>query len=144
MPPTVINDNFDLMFQDKSDTSSIELKDRKNVPNMQSFTIAFWVKPDVRYKTGTMFTYMVPESQGELVEISFTSKVIKVRVKYDIIHHENEILDGKWHLIGVSWSRLQNTFSLFVDGQNVRTLYLHSGMDIIMLCEVFFSLFRYF
>ncbi|XP_031559986.1 uncharacterized protein LOC116296157 isoform X2 [Actinia tenebrosa] len=124
---TVINDNFDLLFQDKSDTSSVELKDRKNVPNMESFTIALWVRPDVRYKNGTMITYMVPESQGEVVEISFTAKAIQVRVKLDIIHHGNVIIDGKWHLIGVSWSRSQNTFSLYVDGQNARTVFLPSG-----------------
>lgn len=119
------------MFQDKSVTSSVELKDRKNVPDMESFTIAFWVKPDPRHKTGTMFTYVVPESQGELVEISFTAEVIQVQVRYDIIEHQNIILDGKWHLIGVSWSRSQNSFTLYVDGQDARALYLGSGMVIM-------------
>lgn len=81
--------------------------------------MALWVKPDVRFKRGTILTYRSPGNKSEMMEISFNETYFRVLVQNDVLESMAKITDGKWHIIGVSWSRFDKDFSIYYDGKRV-------------------------
>ena len=91
------------------------------IPNLGSFTIAFWMKTDSRYKTGTIFSYRQSYKMNESLDISVTSTELILSFKTQVVRAKGVLLqDGLWHCIGIVRDRANATVTVFVDGKNVK------------------------
>jgi hypothetical protein len=126
---TELSDDFDVEFKEKSQSDFVEIKEKKNSAALgqDGLTIALWVKPDYRFNTGTIMTYLVPDNSSEQIEISFTESLIRALVRSDIIEGSAHILDGKWHFIGITWSNKEGLLMMYVDGQLISVIHRTPG-----------------
>lgn len=116
---TALGDNFDLIFPKQTSNTMVYIPPSPAIMNLMQISIAFWIKPDIRYKQATVFTYRADGKQDEMVEISFTEKTFRVVVQKDVLESLVKILDGQWHFIGMSWGKYDNDFSIYFDGKLV-------------------------
>ena len=84
---TALGDNFDILFNHKTSTDAVIVADEGNKPNLASITIAVWLNADENYNNGTPFSYYVPGSPEERIEIFFTDWNFKSRSKLILLTH---------------------------------------------------------
>ncbi|PFX23098.1 sushi, von Willebrand factor type A, EGF and pentraxin domain-containing protein 1-like isoform X2 [Stylophora pistillata] len=115
-----LGSNFDLIFRRKSKDDMVLLSDGKSVPSMRSFTIALFVRADPRYKSGTLFSYSVPQQPRDKIILSFTESQIILEIKDDVIKTNFELPDDHWHYVGVVWNGITVETFVYVDGPEVK------------------------
>lgn len=76
-------------------------------------------------------TYLVPNNNTENIEISFSASLIRAVVRSDVIEGSANILDGKWHFIGLTWSNKKGLLTMYVNGKPVSLLQRPPGKDVI-------------
>ena len=127
---TALGDNFDILFNRKTSTDVVIVADGGNKPNLANITIAFWLNADENYHNGTPFSYYVPGSPEERIEIFFTDSKLQVKVKTDSLEASCRIIDGNWHFIGVIWSGDMGILSLYLDGQELSRVEVPTGASL--------------
>ena len=96
------------------------LSDGVNIPNLWSFTIVMWMKADNNFKSGTLLSYFLPGKENEKIEIYFSFSSLSVAVKNKIVTaHGVNIVDARWHSIGVVRSGRFGTLDIYLDGHPV-------------------------
>lgn len=97
------------------------LSDGKGLPNMDSFTIAMYLRADSRYNSGTLFSYSVPQQPRNIIVLSFTESQVQLEIKDSIVSAEIELTDDQWHFLGVVWQAVTGIASVYVDGAEIKT-----------------------
>lgn len=128
---TALGDNFDILFNRKTSTDVVIVADEGKKPNLANITIAFWLNADENYNNGTPFSYYVPCSPQERIEVFFTVSTLQVKVKNDSLDASCRIIDGNWHFIGVIWSGDMGIFSLYLDGQELSRVQVPTGVSLV-------------
>ncbi|XP_020610476.1 sushi, von Willebrand factor type A, EGF and pentraxin domain-containing protein 1-like isoform X1 [Orbicella faveolata] len=126
-----LGDNFDILFNRKTSTDVVIVADEGNKPNLANISIAFWLNADENYHNGTPFSYYVPGSPEERIEIFFTDSKLQVKVKTDLLDVPCRIIDGNWHFIGVIWSGDLGIFCLYLDGQELDRVNVPTGASLV-------------
>jgi len=126
-----LGDNFDVLFNRKTSTDAVVVADEGKKPNLANITIAFWLNADENYHNGTPFSYYVPGSPQERIEIFFTDSTLEVKVKNDSLDASCRIIDGNWHFIGVIWSGDMGIFSLYLDGQELSGVQVPTNVSLV-------------
>ena len=105
------------------------LADGENVPDMDSFTIALFVRADSAYNSGTLFSYSVPTKPKDLILLSFRESQLELAIKDDVVRIDFKLADGLWHYVGVVWNGITGYVSVYIDGPEVKqaTNVLKSG-----------------
>ena len=127
---TALGDNFDILFNRKTSTDVVIVADEGNKPNLANISIAFWLNANENYHNGTPFSYYVPGSPEERIEIFFTDSKLQVKVKTDSLDVPCRIINGNWHFIGVIWSEDLGIFSLYLDGQELDRVDVPTGASL--------------
>lgn len=116
----VLGSNFDLIFKRKSIDDMVLLSDGKGLPNMESFTIAMYLRADSGYNLGTLFSYSVPQQPNHTIVLSFTESQVQLEIKDSIVTAEMKLLDDHWHFLGVVWQAETGIVSVYVDGTEIK------------------------
>ena len=96
------------------------LSDGKGLPNMDSFTIALYIRADSRYNLGTLFSYSVPELPNHIIVISITKSQVQLEIKDNIVSADFKLADDHWHFLGVVWQAITGTVSVYVDRAEIK------------------------
>ena len=116
----VLGSDFDLIFKRKSIDDMILLTDGKGLPNMESFTIALYLRADSRYNSGTLFSYSVPDQPNHIIVLSFTESQVQLEIKDSIVSVDFKFSDDHWHFLGVVWQAVTGTVSVYVDKAEIK------------------------
>ena len=111
----VLGSDFDLIFKRKSVDDRILLSDGKGLPNLDSFTIALYLRADSRYNSGTLFSYSVLGQPNHIIILSFTKSQVQLEIKDSIVSADFWLTDNHWHFLGVVWQAITGTVSVYVD-----------------------------
>jgi len=98
----------------------ILLSDGKGLPNMDSFTIALYLRADSRYNSGTLFSYSVPTQPKHAIVLSFTESRVQLEIKDSIVSADFKLTDDHWHFLGVVWQAITGTVSVYVDTAEIK------------------------
>ena len=115
----VLGSNFDLIFKRKSIDDMVLLSDGKGLPNMESFTIAMYLRADSRYNSGTLFSYSVPQQPNQIIVLSFTESQVQLKIKDSIVSADIDLTDDQWHFLGAVWQAVTGIVSVYVDGTEI-------------------------
>ena len=96
------------------------LSDGENIPDMDSFTIALFVRADSAYNSGTLFSYSVLNKPKDLIILSFKESQIKLAIKDKVVRVGFELADDLWHYVGVVWNGITGYVSVYVDGPEIK------------------------
>ncbi|PFX23088.1 Fibropellin-1 [Stylophora pistillata] len=116
----LLGSNFDLVFKRQSSKDMVFLSDGKNIPSMIGFTIAQFVRADSRYKSGTLFSYSVPENPEDIIVLSFVESQIILEVKDEKIRADFRLADDNWHFVGVTWNASLGRATVYIDGMEIK------------------------
>ena len=110
---------YDLSFPLRVATSSSSVY---NIPDMQAFTIAFWLRTDDSENPGTPLSYS-NVVEGKLQD---NALVIQDYGAFEL-HINNEKLfigtsanDGKWNHVAVTWDSNGGKWIFYKNGQEVK------------------------
>lgn len=115
----VLGSNFDLIFKRQSSKDMVLLPDGQNIPSMTGFTIAQFVQADSKYKSGTLFSYSVPENPEDIIILSFTESQIILAIKNEEVRADFRLADDNWHFVGVIWDGGLGSASVYIDGMEI-------------------------
>ena len=87
---------------------------------MDSFTIAMYLRADSRYKSGTLFSYSVPQQPNHTIVLSFTDSQVQLEIKDSIATAEMKLTDDHWHFLGVVWEAVTGIVSVYADGTEIK------------------------
>ena len=96
------------------------LSDGKGLPNMESFTIAMYLRADSRYNSGTLFSYSVPQQPNHTIVLSFTESQVQLEIKDSIVTAEIKLTDNHWHFLGVVWQAETGIVWVYIDGTETK------------------------
>ena len=96
------------------------LSDGKGLPNMESFTIAMYLRADSRYTSGTLFSYSVPQQPNHIIVLSFTESQVQLEIKDSIVSAKIDLTDDQWHFLGAVWQAETGIVSVYVDGAEIK------------------------
>ena len=112
----VLGSNFDLIFKRLTADDMVLLSDGESIPNMRSLTIGFFVRADYAYKSGTIFSYSVPNFPEHVIILSFSQSQVRIKIKHEIVSADFRLADGLWHFVGAIWNGVNATVTLYIDG----------------------------
>ena len=99
----------------------IILSDGNSIPTMRSFTVALFVKADSSYKSGTLFSYSVPNMPNDTIILSFTESKVQLGIKDENVSSDFKIADDHWHYLGVIWNGIIGNVSVYIDRTEVKS-----------------------
>ncbi|XP_068737640.1 uncharacterized protein [Montipora capricornis] len=111
-----LGSNFDLIFKAQTTDDMVLLSDRQSIPNMRSFTIAFFVRAEFAHTSGIIFSYSVPNMHEDVIILSYTASQVHIEIKHEIVRVDFRLADGLWHFLGVVWSGQNGTVTVYIDG----------------------------
>ena len=119
-----LGSDFDLVFKRKSTQDVVLLDDRVGIPNMESLTVAMFVKADSRFQTGTLFAYSVPGKPQDIFILSLAKDHIVVTLKTAVLNAPFNLADDAWHSVGVVWDGMGNgsVLAIYMDGLVIEKL----------------------
>ena len=97
------------------------LSDGDSIPNMMSFTIALFVKGDSSHKSGTLFSYSVPNMPNDNIILSFTGSKVQLGIKDEVVSADFKLADNDWHYLGVIWNGMTGNVSVYIDRTEVKS-----------------------
>ncbi|XP_015761109.1 PREDICTED: sushi, von Willebrand factor type A, EGF and pentraxin domain-containing protein 1-like isoform X1 [Acropora digitifera] len=116
-----LGSNFDLIFKRQTASDMIILSDGNSIPTMRSFTIALFVKADSSHKSGTLFSYSVPNMPNDTIILSFTESKVQLGIKDENVSADFKIADDHWHYLGVIWNGITGNVSVYIDRTEVKS-----------------------
>ena len=99
----------------------IILSDGYGIPNMWFFTIALFVKADSKHKSGTLFSYSVPDMPKDTIILSFTESKVQLGIKDNDVSANFKLADDNWHYLGVIWNGMTGNVSVYIDRAEVKS-----------------------
>ena len=96
------------------------LSDGDSIPNMRFFTIALFVKADSTHKSGTLFSYSVPNMPNDTIILSFAESKVQLGIKYEVVSADFKLADNDWHYLGVIWNGMTGNVSMYIDRTEVK------------------------
>lgn len=87
---------------------------------MTGFTIAQFVQADSNYKSGTLFSYSVPENPEDIIILSFTESQVILAIKNEEVRADFKLSDDNWHFVGVIWDGDHGSASVYIDGMEIK------------------------
>ena len=115
----VLGTNFDLIFKRQNFNDMVIISDGEGIPTMRSFTIVMYVRADSKYKSGTLFSYSVPNEPNDTIILSYTESQIEIGIKNETFRVNFELADDRWHYVGVVWNGIAGTVSVYIDGPEI-------------------------
>ena len=97
------------------------LSDGDSIPNMRFFTIALFVKADSSLKSGTLFSYSVPNMPNDTIILSFTESKVQLGIKGECVSTDFKLADDDWHFLGVIWNGMTGNVSVYIDRAEVKS-----------------------
>ena len=97
------------------------LSDGDSIPNMRFFTIALFVKAESTHKTGTLFSYSVPNMPNNTIILSFTESKVQLGIKDEVVSADFKLADNDWHYLGVIWNGMTGNVSVYIDRREVKS-----------------------
>ena len=116
----VLGSNFDLVFKRLSTSDMAILSDGDSIPNMRFFTIALFVRANSSYKTGTLFSYSVPNEPKDTIVLSFTESQVELAIKNVVVRANFKLADNRWHYVGVAWNGITGNVYVYIDGPKIK------------------------
>ena len=98
----------------------VVLSNVDDIPEMDSFTIAFFVRADSGYNSGTLLTYSVPGEPNDVIILSFTESKVQFTIKDEVVSVNFPLADDLWHFVGVVWNGITGYVSVYIDGPEVK------------------------
>ena len=117
---SVLGSNFDLIFKHLTTKDMVVLSNVDDIPEMDSFTVAFFVRADSAYNSGTLFTYSVPGEPKDVIILSFTESKVQFTIKDEVVSVNFPLADDLWHFVGVVWNGITGYVSVYIDGPEVK------------------------
>jgi len=87
---------------------------------MRFFTIAMFVRADSAYKSGTLFSYSVPNEPNDTIILSFTETQVHLKVRDEVVSADFKLADRRWHYLGVVWNGATGDMSVYIDGPEIK------------------------
>ena len=115
----VLGTNFDLIFKRQNSSDMVIISDGENIPTMRSFTIVMFVRADSKYKSGTLFSYSVPNDANDTIILSYSKSHVEIKIKDETVKVNFELADDYWHYVGVVWNGITGTVSVYIDGPEI-------------------------
>ena len=111
----------------------IILADGNSIPTMSSFTLALFVKADSKHKSGTLFSYSVPNMPNNTIILSFTESKVQLGIKDEDISTDFKLADDDWHYLGVIWDGTTGKLSVYIDRTEVKSQrnVLHGNTELL-------------
>ena len=97
------------------------LSDGDSIPNMRFFTIALFVKADSSHKSGTLFSYSVPNMPNDTIILFFTESKVQLGIKDECVSTDFKLADDDWHYLGVTWNGMTGNVSVYIDRAEVKS-----------------------
>ena len=97
------------------------LSDGDSIPNMRFFTIALFVKADSSHKSGTLFSYSVPNMPNDTIILFFTESKVQLGIKDECVSTDFKLADDDWHYLGVTWNVMTGNVSVYIDRAEVKS-----------------------
>ena len=97
------------------------LSDGGSIPNMRFFTIALFAKADSTHKSGTLFSYSVPNMPNNIIILSFIESKVQLEIKDEVVSADFKLADDDWHYLGVIWNGMTGNVSIYIDRTEVKS-----------------------